>query len=447
MELPVIPEFITVHLGDPDDASAPNVQVPFIDYIKNVASSEIYPTWPENSLRANIYAQISFALNRIYTEWYRSQGYPFDITSSTQYDQKFIDGRDVFQNVSEIVDEIFNNYVVRNGYVQPLFTEYCNGTTVLCEGLSQWGTVDLAREGLTPYEILQHYYGDDISIVYNAPVSQDITSYPGVPLKLGTISEEVRTIQRQLNRIAQNYPAIPVIENTNGNFDVNTENAVKKFQEIFNLEPDGVVGKSTWYQIKYIYNSVKKLSELDSEGLRINEVDRIFSRVLREGDSGEQVANMQYALAVIGFFDPNIPPITVDGYFGEETRNAVYAFQKQNGLPVDGIVGRNTWNAILRAYEETLASIPPQYAGASEVIYPGYSLAEGQSGAEVRRLQNYINQAARTHPYIPTVAADGQFGPQTAAAVRAIQQNNGISVTGLVGPVTWDTIVRLAGAI
>ena len=174
-----IPDYITVHLGNPDDTAAPNLRVPFIDYIKNVASSEIYPTWPESALRANIYAQVTYALNRIYTEWYRSRGYDFDITSSTRYDQKYIQDREIFEPVSQIVDNLFNDYLVRQGFVQPLFAQYCNGTTSTCDGLSQWGTVDLAEDGLTPYEILQYYYGDDINIVFNAPTSQNLPSYRG----------------------------------------------------------------------------------------------------------------------------------------------------------------------------------------------------------------------------------------------------------------------------
>ena len=166
MATPKIPEYITVHLGSPNDRNAPNVRVPFIDYVKNVASSEIYPTWPESSLRANMYAQISYALNRIYSEWYPSRGYPFDITSDTAYDQKYVQGRDIYESVSRIADEIFNDYIVRNGNVQPLFAQYCDGVRVRCDGLSQWGTVSLAEDGLTPYEILQYYYGDDISIVF-----------------------------------------------------------------------------------------------------------------------------------------------------------------------------------------------------------------------------------------------------------------------------------------
>ena len=175
-----------------------------------MASSEIYPTWPEAAIRANIYAQVTFALNRVYTEWYRSRGYDFDITSSTQYDQAFVYGRDVFNNISQIVDEIFNNYVVRQGSVEPLFTQFCNGTSVTCQGLSQWGTVELANRGFTPYEMLQYYYGDDINIVRNAAVEPFIGSYPGTPFGFGSSGNEVRTIQTELNRISDNLSLIHI---------------------------------------------------------------------------------------------------------------------------------------------------------------------------------------------------------------------------------------------
>ncbi len=232
--LPFIPENIVVHLGRPNQ-DAQNVTVPFPEYIKNVASSEIYPTWPENAIRANIYAIITFALNRIYTEWYRSRGYDFDITNSTQYDQAFQYGRDIFENISEIVDEIFNNYVRKQGSVAPYFTQFCNGTTVTCDGLSQWGTVELANQGLTPLEILQYYYGDDIEIVQNAPIRSGIESYPGTPLEVGDAGNEIKTIQVQLNRISNNYPAIPKINPSNGIFGEQTAAAVRTFQGIFNL--------------------------------------------------------------------------------------------------------------------------------------------------------------------------------------------------------------------
>ena len=208
MPTPVIPDYITVHLGRPN-SPARNVRVPFTDYIKNVASSEIYPTWPENALRANIYAQVSFALNRIFSEYYRSRGYDFDITNSTAYDQAYVDGRDIFSNISKIVDELFNDYVTKGNQIQPYFTEYCDGRTVSCRGLSQWGTVTLANQGRTPYQILQNYYGNDINIVRNAPVKNIPESYPGTLLRLGSVGEDVRTIQRQLNRIRQTSPSIP----------------------------------------------------------------------------------------------------------------------------------------------------------------------------------------------------------------------------------------------
>lgn len=228
-KLPFIPEYITVHLGLPDEP-AENVTLPFPEYIKNVASSEIYPTWPESAIRANIYAQITYALNRVYTEFYRSQGYDFDITSTTQFDQKFIKDREIFENISNIVDDIFTSYVVKDGSVAPFFTAYCNGTTSICDGLSQWGTVPLANDGLSPIEILEYYYGNDISIVENAPISANVPSYPGVPLKLGSAGNDVRLLQQQLNRISGNYPAIPKIKNINGIFGKDTEEAVKEFQ-------------------------------------------------------------------------------------------------------------------------------------------------------------------------------------------------------------------------
>ena len=221
---PFIPRDITVHLGRPEE-TANNVTVSFPDYIKNVVSSEIYPTWPENAIRANIYVIVSFALNRVYTEWYRSRGYPFDITNSTQFDQKYIYGREIFENVGQLVDELFNSYVRRQGNVEPLFTAFCNGTTVTCDGLSQWGTVPLAQQGMTPYEILTTFYGSDIDIVTNVPVMTNTPSYPGFDLRLGLSDDPVRTIQVQLNRISRNYPAIPKIGEAAGDFDYITQDA------------------------------------------------------------------------------------------------------------------------------------------------------------------------------------------------------------------------------
>lgn len=438
-QYPVIPRTVTVHLGRPT-ANAENVTVSFPDYIKNVASSEIYPTWPENALRANIYAQISFALNRIYTEYYRSRGYDFDITNSTAFDQYFVKGREIFSNISDIVDEIFNNYVRRQGSVEPLFTQYCNGTTVTCDGLSQWGTVALAEQGLTPYEILQRYYGDDIEIVTNAPIRDIPESYPGRPLRLGDKLNEVALIQTRLNRISTNYPAIPKVYPVDGIFGQGTQRAVTEFQRIFGLEPDGIVGKATWYRILFIFDAVKRLNELDSEGLTYSEIALPLPEYLAQGDSGPYVQQIQYYLSYIGRFLDTVPPVAIDGVFGPATTAAVESFQRAYGLDLDGIVGRETYNKMVDVYLSLINSLPPDQFRNAAVPFSGTSLIIGSEGEDVRLLQTYLNELAATYPSIPTVTVDGSYGPATAQAVRAAQELFGLPQTGIVSAVTWDAI-------
>lgn len=438
---PFIPRTITVHLGSPQ-SNARNVTVSFPDYIKNVASSEIYPTWPESALRANIYAITTFALNRIYTEHYRSQGYNFDITNSTQYDQAYVQGRDIFSNISRIVDELFNDYVVKDGTISPYFTQYCSGRGVNCKGLKQWGTVDLADRGYVPYDILRYYYGN-VNLVRNAPVRANIPSYPGRALRRGDRGEDVRTIQRELNRIAANYPAIPTVPVDLGVFDAATERAVRAFQRIFNLTQDGIVGKETWYRLKYIYSSVKGLSELYSEGVTYSEAERAFSRVLQEGSRGSEVRAIQYYLNFIAFFNDSLPEITVDGIFGRGTRNAVLAFQRYYGLNQDGIVGRDTWNRIQTVYQSILNNLPKEYQSYSSLIYPGYVLSSGSTGRVVEQLQSYLRVIGQNNNSVPVISVDGSFGNATRNAVRAVQRLYGIEQTGIVGPTTWNAITEL----
>lgn len=437
---PFIPETITVHLGTPD-SSAPNVTVDFASYVKNVASSEIFPTWPESALRANIYAITSFALNRIYTEWYRARGYDFDITATTQYDQKFINGREYFQNISYLVDELFNDYVSRQGAVEPLFTAFCNGTTVTCSGLSQWGTVTLANQGLTPYEILQYYYGDDIDIVKNAPVKTAMPSYPGIELKLGLAGNDVRTLQIHLNRISGNYPAIPKIPAADGIFDAATEAAVTKFQEVFGLDPNGVVDSATWYRIAYIYTSVKRIAELDSEGVRYEEIENKYSEDLKIGMQSIEVSMLQYYLAVIGAYYEAVQPVEITGYFGENTERSVKSFQRVFGLPQTGEVDRATRNDLYRAYQGIVESVPPKYTAVA--LYPGTVLREGDSGESVRIIQEYLTLINRTYPNIPAVNNTGYFGPVTKRSVIEFQKQFGINPSGLIGAVTWDKIAEI----
>lgn len=435
---PFIPETITVHLGRPDE-NAENVTVSFPDYIKNVASSEIFPTWPENALRANIYAIVTFALNRIYTEWYRSRGYNFDITDSTQFDQKFIYGRDVFENISELTDELFNDYIVRQGNIEPLFSQFCNGTTVTCEGLSQWGTVGLAERGMTPYEILQYYYGDDINIIRNAPITAAMISFPGIVLENGLQSNEVRDIQIRLNRISRNYPAIPKIPVTDGIFDGSTEKAVTKFQEVFNLPQTGKVDKATWYKILYIYTSVKKLAELNSEGLNIEDIQKQYKTELRIGMQSPEVRALQYFLAVIGAYYSAVQPVEITGYFGNQTEQSVKSFQKVYGLPQTGIVDRQTWIDIYRAYDGILDSVPSQ-DGSDVVLYQGRVLREGMRGEDVKLLQEYLTFINQTYSNIPAVENTGYFGPVTRSSVLAFQQQFGLDANGIVGAATWNEI-------
>lgn len=439
---PVIPETITVHLGTPD-ADAENVTVSFPDYIKNVASSEIYPTWPENALRANIYAIISYALNRVYTEWYRSRGYNFDITNSTAFDQAFSPGRDIFGSISVIVDEIFNDYVRMRGSIEPYFTQFCNGTTVTCPGLSQWGTVTLANQGLTPFEILENYYGNNIEIVQNAPVQSIRESYPGTPLRVGDVNNEVKLIQIRLNRISRNWPLIPKIRTPDGTFDAETFNAVKKFQEIFNLNDDGVVGKATWYRILYIYNSVKRLAELDSEGIKYSDISQQFGSALRTGDSGPYIEYLQYILSILGDFNDSIPPVNIDGIFGPATESAVRSFQREYGLTPDGIVGEATWNALVDAFDGIAEAIPQEYWGNRAEPYPGMRLLLGMSGPSVSTFQTYLSTIADIYPSIPKVPITGYYGEETQNAVAAFQRFSGLSDTGIVNAVTWAEAGRL----
>jgi len=440
--LPVIPTNITVHLGRPDEP-ARNVTVPFSDYIKNVASSEIYPTWPESAIRANILAQISFALNRIYTEYYRSRGYDFDITNSTSIDQSFVYGRDIFENISQIVDSIFNNYIRRQGSVEPLFALYCDGVEVQCGGLSQWGSVSLAEDGLNTYEILQYYYNNDIDIVDDAPIAGISESYPGIPLRIGMISDDVFLVQNRLNRISKNFPAIPKIADPSGFFSIDTQNAVKAFQTQFDLVPDGIVGRATWYAIARIYSGVKRLTDINSEGIPIEDVTLLFNEQLSEGDRGFAVSELQYLLAVIAEFNESVRPIIIDGVFGRNTRGAVEDFQFDAGLSVTGVVDAITWETLFNTYRILLASLPSDFFQSTTIPYPGTPLRIGSRGEEVAILQNYLNRISDVYTSIPKLIVDGTYGQNTANAVAAFQGIIGLEPTGVTASYTWESIAEM----
>ncbi|MGN1445786.1 MAG: peptidoglycan-binding protein, partial [Eubacteriales bacterium] len=381
--------------------------------------------------------------NRIYTEFYRSRGYDFDITNSTRYDQYFVNGRDIFSNIRNLASELFNDYLRRPGTVEPLFAQYCNGTTVTCDGLSQWGSVDLAQAGYTPYRILTHYYGPNLEIVQNAPVGSLEDSSPEVPLRLGSYGAQVRTLQIRLNRISDNYPNIPKIPSVNGIYGIETENAVRVFQETFGLTVDGVVGKATWYAVQRIYIAVKRLNSLNSEGLQFADVSQEYAGVLRLGDANTGVSLLQYYINYLSAYYETIPPLAIDGVFGEATRNAVYAVQNTFGLPVDGVVGEQTWETITNAYYGIIRRIPVSFVEGNIIPYQGTILRQGDQSEEVRVLQEYLNYISRFITEIPSVSPTGYFGPQTQASVVAFQRLYGLPANGAVDAATWAAIADL----
>jgi peptidoglycan hydrolase-like protein with peptidoglycan-binding domain len=440
----IIPTYIVVHLGSPSNTEAENLRVNFTDYIKNVASHELYPTWPDAALRANIYCQISFAINRVYTEWYPSQGYNFNITNSTAYDQYFVKGGNVFDNISKIVDEIFNQYIRRTGHMEPFFSAFCNGTTVRCPGLSQWGTVPLAEQGRAPIEILKSFYPNDIQIVTSNNIQNIPQSYPGNPLNTGASGADVKKMQDNLNRIRVNYPLIPVISKPDGKFGAQTAEAVRVFQSVFDLTPDGVIGKSTWYKISSVYNAVANLGELDSEGELIGLGAAPPGVVLREGDRGRDVVSLQYILNFIAEFYANVPAVLRNSLFDIATRDSVLAFQKNFNLAQDGVVGPSTWAALYQVYRSVEASVPKMPpAPGLQPAYPGAPLRMGSRGENVVLLQTFLSAIAGYYPSIPKPAVDGVFGGVTQSAVIAFQRLFALAADGIVGPATWNKITEV----
>ncbi len=436
----IIPDKITVHLGKPA-ASAANVTVSFRDYIKNVASSEVYPTWPEQALRANIHAQISLALNRIYTEWYKSKGYSFDITSSTSYDQYYVHGREIFDVMSRITDDIFNTYVRKTGTKNPYYTEYCDGKTVTCPGMKQWGTVTQAEAGKNALQILKYYYGNDIEIVRTSNIGSVPSSYPGTPLRVGSTGSNVSILQRQLNRIAKDYPSFGTLA-VDGVFGTAMETTVKKFQKQFSLTQDGIVGRATWYKISYIYVSVKDLAELTSEGEEDDGslVSGVYpGAALKRGDTGADVQRIQFWLNAVGKFHSTIPVLTVDGIFGSGTETAVKAFQEIFGLGVDGVVGQKTWDALYEEYQDASNDSNGIAAG----VYPGTPLRRGDTGDNVRQMQFYLRIVGLSNSAVPSITADGIFGAGTEAAVKAFQTFYGLASDGIVGKLTWNKLYEV----
>ena len=440
---PRIPREIVVHLGAPD-SDAPNVSVSFPEYIKNVASSEIYPTWPEEAIKANIVAAASVALNRIYTGYYRTRGYDFDITSSPAYDQTFVYQRDVFENISTLVDGLFDTYIRRRGTVEPLFAQFCDGIEIQCNGLTQWGSVDFANEGLDYVAILKRFYGDDIELVSGTPYGENplITTPP--TLSEGDTGADVELLQRRLNRISANYPGIPKIYPADGYFGPSTTDAVKEFQRVFGLDADGIVGKATWNQILFIYNAVKRLYEITSEGLSISDLLTEYSVDLSRGDSGDGVRTIQYYLSYISLFVPTVLSAGFDGSFGPLTESSVKSFQKTYGLPETGVVDRETFDRLEEVYSGFIERIEFQFSPGKILPFSGRIIGEGTTGDDVEALQQYLNYIAQTYREIPTVEPDGVYGNRTAEQILAFKRIFGIpGESARVNAALWNSIASV----
>lgn len=438
-----IPENITVHLGAPDQV-AENITIPFIDYIKNVASSELYPTWPEEALRANIYAIYSIALNRIFTQWYRARGYNFDITNNTQYDQAYIPNRGIYQNISDIVDETYGYYLRRQRRIEPFYAQFCDGRISQCDGMYQWGSVDLANQGYSPIDILHYYYGNDIETVKGS--SADYNIYPERTLSLGDTGVDVMVLQFRLNRISNNFPAIPKIYSINGVYNKTTEEAVRQFQKIFHLKETGVVDQATALKIRSIYNAVTKIAELVSAAPLYEEIFAHFEDVLSEGDRRPRVQYLQYFLNVMSAFYSSIPSLDIDGYFGPKTKEAVMEFQKSMNLPVTGFVDDNTWTVLYNNVLNILTTLTPSSVMIPNLNYPGVILARGMERPSVLIVQEllaFISSHIPSITYVPYNLVDGVFGPITESAVITFQQHFGLEPSGIVDETTWNKLVEV----
>ena len=400
-----------------------------------------YSPWPEQALRANIHCQISLALNRIYTEWYPSKGYSFNITNSTSYDQYYVHGRTVFDVMVRLTDDIFNTYIRKTGTVNPYYAEYCDGKSVTCPGLKQWGTVTLANQGRSALSILKYYYGSNIEIIRTNNIQSIPQSYPGSPLRQGSTGAAVFTLQRQLNRITKDYPFLGLLT-VDGIFGRKMTETVKKFQKQFNLTADGVVGRSTWYKISYIYVSVKDLAELTSEGETFSGTlpDSSWnfgSSVLKQGSTGSEVEQMQFWLSTLAQYESSIPSVTVDGVYGSGTAAAVRAFQRLYGLTVDGIVGLTTWTELYDQFRSI------QSDNGTPNAYPGTALREGASGQNVRLVQFWLKIARTVYSNLNNITVDGKFGSATTAAVKRFQTYFGLTSDGVVGRTTWNKLYEV----
>lgn len=444
----VIPNFITVHLGRPENPAA-NVRVPFLDYIKNVASHEIFDTWPEQTIVANVYCIVSLTLNRIFTEFYRKRGRNFDITNHTSIDQKYVHHGTIGSRISAVVDRIFNNYLAVVGHKEPFLALYNDGVVANIPGrLSQWGSFFDARDrGMNAWQIIRRYFSQNLELRQCDVFSGPLESWPGANLAMGSRGEHVRTMQRYLNRILGRYTNV-IINPVDGIFGQSTRNSVILFQQIYNLPQTGIIDRATWYQIGRLYAIEKALWEMNSEGIRIGIGTTPPTTIIREGSTGALVTELQFLLDFIGMYYNEIPFVAETSRFDRLTTTAVREFQRLFGLTTDGVVGPLTWRRLYEVFWGIVenAPVPPPAPPPTNPpgmpIYPGYVLRLGARGENVRLVQRAINRLSTAIPGLWRIPEDGVFGETTRDAIFTFQRIFGLSIDGSVGPITWDRLMR-----
>lgn len=441
-----VPAFITVHLGGMNDV-ADNVTVRFPDYIKTVASLSFDPQSPEEALKAGIYAQISKALYRIKTREYKMEGYGFDITTDSETDLPYSYGGAVFENINRITDGIFNEYITRVNDTAPINANICYSDSV-CDGLKFAESVEMAENGASYLDILKYYYGDDIRIEKNARVggldNLYLIEYPTYP---GQSGAAVSGLQISLNKIGANYTSIPFIERINGIYGQETVSAVREFQRIFDLEVTGEVDKSTYYKLLYVLDSIYRLSYYVYLSEQFKGQPTELRSELSYGDVGELVKLLQYYLLVASSFDVRIPPLQIVGVFGENTYQSVIAFQRIFGFDTDGVVKQGEWETLKRTYNRLYSAFPDSAFSERAAPYGGEILLFDSVGAEVRLLQEYLNEVAYNYDNIPEIDINGVFDTQTEEAVKVFQILFGIKPTGVVTSTTWNVLAEVYNAI
>jgi len=445
--IPDIPARITVHIGRFDEEGY-DVTVTFPEYVKTTVSSSADPMMESEALKAVIYAHISFALNRVSSRNYRKLGYGFDITSDAVTDQKYTYGISVFENINNIVDEIFWEYITTEGGYEPLLTRVCYENDKDCDGMSAEGAMALAQNGMDHLNILRYYYGGNVRIEEKAKIS-GLTAYyePDLPLSYGDIGQEVSGLAVLLNRISNNYHTIPKLDIGNKVYDADTAEAVYEFRRIFDSLRGYDVDKAVWNKILFVYDSVAVWGKIVDEGKMLEGILPLLRAPLKYGSVGNSVKLLQYYLKVLSYYDRRVPDTEIIGVFGENTYRAVTSFQKLFGLEPNGVVDNLNWNILKSMFDKLYSMLPESTFTENAEDYPGTSLKRGAEGRNVLLLQKYLNKVSPVFDSFPKTAVNGVFDVETENAVIRFQNESGIKPSGIVTSTTWNALAQLYNAV